>query len=156
MIRVIFVCLGNICRSPMAAAVFQHLVDRAGLSRQIEVDSAGTGNWHVGEPPHPGTSEILQRQGIVHSGRARQVKLDDLHTADYLVAMDVDNVAALRKLERQAVLNRKLFLLLDFAPPGSPRDVPDPYYKDNFDDVYQLIEAGCRGLLEHIRTEHKL
>ncbi len=156
MIRVIFVCLGNICRSPMAAAVFQHLVDQAGLSTQIEVDSAGIGRWHVGAPPHPGTREILQRQGIVYSGQARQITLADLHAADYLVAMDSDNIAALRKLDRQAVLDAKLFLLLDFAPQGGSRDVPDPYFEDNFDDVYQLVEVGCRGLLEHIRAEHKL
>jgi protein-tyrosine phosphatase len=156
MIRVVFVCLGNICRSPMATAIFQHLVDQAGLSAQIKVDSAGTGSWHVGEPPHHGTMTVLQRLGIAYSGRARQVTRTDLQTADYLIAMDANNVAALRRLEHQVDLDKKLYLLLDFAPPGSPCDVPDPYYEDNFDDVYHLVEVGCRGLLEHIRAEQKL
>ncbi len=140
----------------MAAAVFQHLVDQAELSAQIEVDSAGIGNWHVGQPPHYGTRKVLQRQGIMYSGRARQITLADLHTADYLVAMDADNADALRRLDRSEALERKLFLLLDFAPQGTSRDVPDPYFENNFDEVHQLIEAGCQGLLEHIRTKHKL
>ncbi len=140
----------------MAAAVFKHLVDQNGLSQQIEVDSAGIGDWHVGQPPHHGTLTVLERQRIAYSGRARQITLDDLRTADYLVAMDASNVNALRRLARQAELDTEVLLLLDFAPAVGVRDVPDPYYEGNFDEVYELVEAGCRGLLEHIRAEHKL
>lgn len=156
MIRVLFVCLGNICRSPMAEGVFGHLVAQAELSDRIAVDSAGTGSWHVGEPPHPGTRQVLQQHGITLNSTARQVDPTDLHTADYIVAMDRENVRDLRRLDRQGLLNGKLHLLLDFAPPGGPRDVPDPYYDNNFDMVYHLVEGGSQGLLAHIRREHGL
>jgi protein-tyrosine phosphatase len=156
MIQVLFVCLGNICRSPMAEAVFQHLVNQANLQEKIKVDSVGTGGWHVGEPAHPGTREILGRRGIRYDGCARQVTLDDLHNADYLVAMDEENLRALRRLDRQGLVDAKLALLMDFAQHVGIRHVPDPYYEDNFDHVYELVEAGCRGLLQQIRAEHKL
>lgn len=156
MIRVLFVCLGNICRSPMAEGVFQHLVDQAGLSAQIEVDSAGTGTWHVGERAHHGTRDVLRRHGIAYDSRARQVTRADLPEADYVVAMDSDNVHELQRLDRSGELDGKLHMLLEFLPPGSPREVPDPFYEGNFDYVYELVEAGCRGLLDHIRTEYNL
>jgi len=140
----------------MAEGVFRHLVEQAGLAEQIQVDSAGTGAWHVGEQAHRGTRDVLRRHGIVYEGRARQVTLADLVEADYVVAMDTDNVYDLRYIGPRKSLDGKLHLLLDFAPPGSPREVPDPYYEGNFDQVYDLVEAGCRGLLEHIRTEHGL
>jgi protein-tyrosine phosphatase len=156
MIRVEFVCLGNICRSPMAHAVFQQLVNQAGLSDRIIVDSAGTGRWHVGEPVHRGTREVLSRNGIEFDHRARQISRSDVSEADYVVAMDADNFADLQHLVRRELPDGKLFMLLDFAPEGSPREVPDPYYEDNFDHVYELVEAGCRGFLAHIRAEHDL
>ena len=156
MVRVLFVCLGNICRSPMAEGVFGHLVAQAGLSEQISVDSAGTGSWHVGEPPHPGTRQVLHQHGIALDSTARQVDQADLRTADYIIAMDGENVRDLRRLDRQGLLDGKLRRLLDFAPPGGPRDVPDPYYDNDFDTVYRLVEAGSQGLLAHIRREHGL
>jgi protein-tyrosine phosphatase len=155
-IRVLFVCLGNICRSPMAEGVFQHLVDQAGLSDQIEVDSAGTRDWNVGGQAHRGTRATLQRHSIAYAGRARQVTLADLHAADYVLAMDFGNVYDLRDMASQGTLEGKLRMLLDFAPPGFPREVPDPIYDGRFDHVYDLVEAGCRGLLDHIRAEHSL
>lgn len=137
----------------MAEAIFQHLVDQAGLADHFLLDSAGTGSWHAGEPVHPGTQSVLRRNGIQLSHRARQVDPSDLRDADYLVAMDSSNFAELRSLDRQTDLTGRLFMLLDFAPDGTPIDVPDPYYEDNFDRVYELVEAGCRGLLVHIRAE---
>jgi protein-tyrosine phosphatase len=140
----------------MAEAVFQHLVDQAGLMDQIVVDSAGTSAVNVGGPAHPGTRDVLLRHGIVYAGRARQVSLADTYEADYVIAMDYDNQATLAHAGAPGDLDRKLYLLLDFAPDVSSREVPDPIYDGRFERVYDLIEAGCRGLLDHIRTKHKL
>lgn len=155
-ITVLFICLGNICRSPMAEAVLRHKVRAAGLADRIHVASAGTGNWHIGEPAHPGTLEVLRRYGIAHDGCARQVTLRDLQAADYVIAMAQDNLRALQALDRGGVLDGKLALLLDFAPQVGVRDVPDPYYTGEFERVYELVDAGCQGLLEHICRQHGL
>lgn len=150
-VRVLFVCLGNICRSPMAEAIFQQLVNEAGLSEQIELDSAGTGSWHIGEMAHAGTRRILAAHEISYDGRARQVQPSDMMDRDrYIVAMDENNV---RDLQRRFGDHPRLFRLLDFASQPGIKDVPDPYYHDNFETVYQLVTDGCRGLLAHIREE---
>lgn len=151
MITVLFVCLGNICRSPMAEGVFQAMVDDAGLSDEIRVDSAGTGAWHVGEKAHPGTRRVLAKHGVTYDGRARQVRASDLadQTA-YIVAMDEENLSDLR---RRYGSHPHLYRLLDFARNTTERDVPDPYYSGNFEVVYRLVEDGCAGLLDTIRRE---
>lgn len=151
-IRVLFVCLGNICRSPMAEAVFRHLVKEAGLEEHFDVDSAGTGGWHVGERPHRGTLEVLRRNQIDAGGqRARKLERADRDLFDYVIAMDAENVADI-----EAVFGRRVPRLLDFAPSGGPSDVPDPFYSGGFDQVYQLVLTGCRGLLDHIRQQEGL
>ncbi len=148
-VRVLFVCLGNICRSPMAEAVFQKLVNDAGIADKVQVDSAGTSAYHVGEQAHPGTRRVLSRHGIPYDGRARQVGADDLtNGSTYLIAMDSENLEALRNRFANAP---HLYRLLDFATHANVHDVPDPYYSDNFDYVYRLVEDGCHGLLETIR-----
>jgi protein-tyrosine phosphatase len=155
-IRIVFVCLGNICRSPMAEAVFAHLVAQAGLSDRFQIDSAGTGAWHVGEPAHRGTRRVLAEHGIESRSTARQVNQADLTEADYLIAMDSDNLYDLKSLGTRVGLNGRARRLLEFAQGVTVKDVPDPYYQGNFEEVYRLVEAGCQGLLAHIRREHNL
>ena len=156
-VRVLFVCLGNICRSPMAEAVFRHLVEQAGLGDQIVVDSAGTSDYHLGERAHHGTRAVLGAHGIEYDGRARQVTPDDFEQFDYILAMDNDNLAALRRTappETRAVIRR----FLDFADGVGTHEVPDPYYygQAEFEYVYQLVRRGAEGLLAHIRAEKGL
>ncbi|GAB4477944.1 MAG: low molecular weight protein-tyrosine-phosphatase [Anaerolineae bacterium] len=152
-VRVVFVCLGNICRSPMAEGVFRHLVKEAGLQDRIEVDSCGTGGWHVGEAPHRGTQLILRQHGIDYQHRARQISRRDLREASYLIAMDMENLEAIRRL---GPTDAEVGLLLDYAEGLTVREVPDPYYDGRFEEVYRLVEAGARGLLKHIREQERL
>ena len=126
MIHILFICLGNICRSPMAEAIMRHLIAQAGLGDHITVDSVGVGSWHIGQAPHPGTQDVLRLHGIPFAGAARQITAADIAGADYLIAMDRENVAGVRALDRSGAVTAKLRRLLEFAPPGSPRDVPDP------------------------------
>ncbi len=153
MVSVLFVCLGNICRSPMAEGLFQHMVEQAGLSDKISVDSAGTGSWHVGERAHSGTREELRKHGIDYEGRARQLSRHDFDHFDYILAMDEDN---LRDIQHAAPrrTNANIALFMDYAPDLGTREVPDPYYAGGFDRVYDLVEAACRGLLATLRAEH--
>lgn len=146
-VRILFVCLGNICRSPMAEAVFRQMAREAGISDHFEVASAGIGNWHTGQPPHPGTLDVLHNHSVEINGKtARQIGPTDLKTFDYIVAMDSENVTDI-----QARFGKHVPRLMDFAPQMLIHDVPDPYYDGNFEAVYQLIKIGCQGLLKHIR-----
>jgi protein-tyrosine phosphatase len=153
MVKVVFVCLGNICRSPMAEAVFQKMVDEAGLSDKIAIDSAGTGSWHLGEKAHRGTRRVLAQHGIAYNGRARRVHSDDMTAETYVIAMDQNNLS---DLQRNFGQHPRLYRLLDFASQNEVRDVPDPYYDDNFEFVYQLVNDGCTGLLATIREQEGL
>ena len=129
----------------MAEAVFQKMVDDAGLSNVIEVDSAGTDSWHAGESAHPGTRRVLARHGIDYRGRSRVVRQKEVTDAtSYVIAVDVSNI---RDLQRRFDDIPNLYLLLDFAEYTSERNVPDPYYEGNFEYVYEVVEDASRGLL---------
>lgn len=148
---ILFVCLGNICRSPLAEGIMAHLVTERGLAGQIRVDSAGTGDWHAGEPPHRGSIQVAKAHGIDISGQvARQVTEADLDRFDWLVAMDTTNRNALRHLDSGRRKWDRIVLLLDYAGDGTPRDVPDPYYEGGFDRVFDLVSRGCEGFLAHV------
>lgn len=154
MIRVLFVCMGNICRSPTAEAVFKHLVAVEGLAGRIESDSAGTHDYHIGVPPDLRSQAAAAQRGYDLSPlRARQVRVEDFTDFDYVLAMDEANLAALRKL-CPTQYRERVKLFLEFAPEAGRREVPDPYYggKQGFDEVLDLVEDAAQGLLEHIRV----
>ena len=156
LVRVLFVCLGNICRSPMAEALFRHKVKEAGLEDRIEVDSAGTGDWHIGSPPHHGTRRILDQYRISYEGiAARQITPKDFHHYQYIVAMDRSNLANLSRIA-PASHQAEIKLMMDYVGNAAVKEVPDPYYTGNFEEVYELLEEGCTRLLEHIRQREGL
>jgi protein-tyrosine phosphatase len=157
-VSVLFVCMGNICRSPTAHGMFQQVVAQAGLADQILIDSAGTHDYHVGEPPDPRARATALRRGIdLGAQRARQVTETDLVVFDYIVAMDGQNLANLKGLCPPGH-EHKLTRFLDFVPEPGTRDVPDPYYGGprGFELVLDLVEAAARGLLADIRARHGL
>jgi protein-tyrosine phosphatase len=153
MVRVLFVCLGNICRSPMAEAVFMHKVRAAGLDEEIEADSAGTGHWHVGSPPHQGTRAMLTRNNIEYAHKARLILEADLDTFDYVLTMDDQNLRDVQAIGAGKAIVRPF---LDYAPDSAIREVPDPYLVGGFEGVYDLVNEAAEGLLKAIREQHGL
>jgi len=154
--RVLFVCMGNICRSPTAEAVFRKLVAESPLAGKMEIDSAGTIGAHAGAKPDPRAIELGARRGYeLERLRARQVAEADFARFDFVIAMDVQNVLHLRAVcpPEQA---HKIELLMAFAPDAGTIDVPDPYYGSaaDFEHALALIESGCKGLLRHITHPH--
>ncbi len=158
MIDVLFVCLGNICRSPMAEGVFRDLVDEAGLSDKIKVDSAGTASYHVGEKAHKGTRDVLRRNNINYDGRARQFAVRDLSDFDYVLAMDKSNLENIQQHVTEDTDAHVGLFLQEAHDAGNVTtlEVPDPYYTDNFDRVYDLVRKGSQALLKRIRDDHNL
>ena len=155
MVRVLFLCLGNICRSPMAEAVFRQMVRERGLHNEIEIDSAGLGDWHVGDKPHRGTREILDRYKIPYDSiYSRQITSKDLADFTYIVAMDEDNIEGLSRLGKTP--DARVFRLLDLVDEAQEKNVPDPYFTGNFDEVYRLVRVGCERLLQKIIAHHAL
>jgi protein-tyrosine phosphatase len=157
-VRVLFVCMGNICRSPTAHGVFRKRVEEAGLIEHIEIDSAGTHAYHVGEPPDKRAQETARRRGIaLEDLRARRAVAADLAEFDYVLAMDQENYLALMEICPLG-LRDKVQLFMDFAPHMRTREVPDPYYggPTGFERVFDLVEAAAAGLLDEIRRRHGL
>jgi protein-tyrosine phosphatase len=155
--RLLFVCLGNICRSPMAEAVMTGLVAEAGLEAEFDLDSGGTGTWHVGAAPDERAIAAGARRGIAMRGKARKVTVEDFDAFDLLLAMDAENFRALRALAPYGVAAAKVRLLREFDPASAGAaslDVPDPYYgaPEDFDTALDLIQAACAGLLVELRT----
>ncbi|MCA9608278.1 MAG: low molecular weight phosphotyrosine protein phosphatase [Myxococcales bacterium] len=154
-IRVCFVCLGNICRSPTAEAVFTHLVEQEGLAHRFEIDSAGTGGWHVGERAHRDTRAAARERGVEVTSIARQFQRADFDRFDFVIAMDRSNRDNLVRLAAGGPYDVHLFRDFD---PASPKgsEVPDPYYEGGFDRVFDICEAAARGFLAHLRESHDL
>jgi protein-tyrosine phosphatase len=152
---VLFVCLGNICRSPLAEGVFLHLVRERGLAEHYHVDSAGTGSWHVGEPPDRRSWEVARRNGVRLESRARQIAAPDLERFSWVIAMDRDNLAHLETMKQRSGASAEVRLLRDFDPEPGDGDVPDPYYggDDGFDRVYAMVRRASQALLEHLEDE---
>jgi len=158
MVRVLFVCMGNICRSPTAQGVFEHLVEGQGLTALIQIDSAGTHAYHVGEPPDVRATQAAKKRSInLGSQRARRVSGDDFLEFDYVLAMDRNNYDDLMSL-CPPDHRSKLYLFLEFATDLAEDEVPDPYYGGitGFERVLDLIELASQGLLAEIRQQHRL
>lgn len=154
-IGVLFVCMGNICRSPTAEGVFRHVVSEAGLSGRIRIESAGTHAYHAGEPADRRAQQAAKRRGFTMDGiRARRVRDEDFAVFDYILAMDRDNLELLRG-QAEAEHHDKIRLFLEFAGRGEA-EVPDPYYGGaaGFERVLDLVEDAARGLLETLRQRH--
>lgn len=153
---VLFVCTGNICRSPTAEGVFRHALREAGLHERVTVDSAGTHGYHVGDAPDPRTIAAARQRGVELADlRARLLRNDDFDNFDLILAMDSGHLAYLARMARPGARGRHA-LFLDYAPEGGFRDVPDPYYggTDDFELVLDLVQAGVDGLIKHIRQNN--
>ena len=156
MTRVLFVCMGNICRSPTAEGVFRRLVRDEGLENEIEIDSAGTGGWHVGEPPDARATDAAHRRGIELAGAARQFAPADFDRFDLILAMDEENRRDLLRVAPGDEARAKVRLFREFDPASNGSgdlDVPDPYFggEQGFEHVLDLVDAAARGLLDEIR-----
>ena len=152
---VLFVCLGNICRSPLAEGIFRSLVEEEGLGDHFAIDSAGTGAWHAGERPDGRASLVAQQHGINLDSRARQVQIEDFEHFDYMIAMDRENLRALEELRSETNSDTQITLLCSHDSNGENGDeIPDPYYggASGFENVYQLVHQSCKGLLQQLRA----
>ena len=152
--KICFVCLGNICRSPTAEGVFQHLVINKGLASYFEIDSAGISAYHIGELPNSKSREIARQQGIELVSRARQFETFDLSYFDLILAMDKENYNDILALDRKANIREKVLLLRDFDPEPDDGNVPDPYYGGihGFKTVFDIINRSCNVLLEKLES----
>jgi protein-tyrosine phosphatase len=152
---VLFVCLGNICRSPLAEGVFRHLAEGEGVEHRYRADSAGTGAWHAGNPADPRSLEVAARNGVRLEGKARQVRGEDFHRFDLILAMDRSNLSDLEGLHPGGETRARLHLFREFDPEAEgDLEVPDPYYggPDGFDRVFEMVLRSCRSLLASLEN----
>jgi protein-tyrosine phosphatase len=154
-IRVLFVCLGNICRSPLAEAVFRHLARERGVEHLFEIDSAGTSGYHAGDPPDRRSAEAARARGVEVTGRSRRLTPDDLRRFDYVIAMDAENRRDVEAIRSGAGEGARVHLLREWDPEGEGLDVPDPYYggKRGFEEVHDIVERSAAALLDHLLRE---
>jgi protein-tyrosine phosphatase len=155
-IKLLFVCLGNICRSPSAEGIMNHLIVNRGLGDLIQCDSAGTSDYHVGAAPDLRMTQAARKSGITLAGRSRQFEILDFNTFDFILAMDQVNYQSLIMLDRTGQFQDKVRLICDFCQAFSDKDVPDPYYggPDGFKHVIDLLTDACNGLLEYVIQNH--
>jgi len=159
MIKVLFICLGNICRSPLAEAVFNHKVKEKKLDKFIESDSCGTSNYHIGKSPDHRSIQTAQNRGILIDHAGRQLSRSDLEEFDYLIAMDQSNLDNIKKLmDREGLSHPHLYLMREFQPNPSHTDVPDPYYGEveGFEEVYDILDEAMDHFLEKVILDHQL
>lgn len=151
---VLFVCLGNICRSPLAEGIFAHLVREAGLADRFLVESAGTGAWHVGERPDARAAMVASQHGVELVSRARQITADDLERFDWVIAMDRENLRNIERMAATTESSAQIHLLREFDNEGEGDEVPDPYYGgvSGFENVYEIVRRSCQVLLDRLRT----
>ena len=152
-VRILFVCMGNICRSPLAEGVLRHLAREAGMLDRLEIASSGTGGWHVGQKPDRRMAQTAQNHGVDLDGQyAQQFEFGDLSYYDYIFAMDSDNLAHIKHLDAQNKYASKLALFRSHDPEPGDMQVPDPYYggPQGFDSVYDIVERTCRRILEEV------
>ena len=154
MTRLLFVCLGNIIRSPLAENLFRFEADRAGVGAAYVVDSAGTAAWHIGEPPDPRMRKTAQLRGHTYSGSARQVRSSEFEEFDWIIAMDGTNRQDLMGIADSEEHRTKIRLLREFDPLADDLDVPDPYYEgaQGFEATYEIVERSVRGLLKALES----
>jgi protein-tyrosine phosphatase len=158
-LSVLFVCLGNICRSPLAEAVFRSVVVEAGLEDRFVIDSAGTSGYHDGEPPDRRTTAVAARRGVTVQGTSRQITGTDVDSFDYLIVMDGENLRNVERMARTARGTPEVWRFREFDPRGTgDLDVPDPYFggPEGFEDVHEIVDRSARGLLAYIRQQHDL
>jgi len=150
---VLFVCMGNICRSPAAEIIFRHQLAEAGLEKDLIIDSAGTISYHTGNPPDPRMSETLKRKGYRVRGLARQIQPDDLERFDLILTMDEDNLADVRALDGKGQYSDKIRAFVEYLESHDAPRIPDPYYggQKGFEQVIELLEDGCTGLIHQIQ-----
>lgn len=154
--RLCFVCLGNIVRSPLAEHMFLHQAKERGISEKFEVDSAGTGSWHLGESPDGRMRRVAAAHGLEYDGSSRQIRSADFDYFDLFLVMDSENYSAMTSLARTPEQQKKIRMLREFDPEGDARSaVPDPYYGgiQGFEEVYQIVDRSVAGLLKVIETE---
>nr|WP_290226967.1 low molecular weight protein-tyrosine-phosphatase [Trichocoleus desertorum] len=156
--KLLFVCLGNICRSPSAENIMNHLIEQAGLGHEIICDSAGTSSYHIGSAPDRRMTAAAKQRGIVLQGQARQLQKEDLAAFDLILAMDQENYQNILALDPSGKYRDRVRLMCDFCTHYSEREVPDPYYggSEGFNHVIDLLLDACTGLLQHIITTQQL
>ncbi|MDY6804818.1 MAG: low molecular weight protein-tyrosine-phosphatase [Cyanobacteriota bacterium] len=156
--KILFVCLGNICRSPSAENIMNHLIEKANLSDRIVCDSAGTGGYHVGSPPNARMASAAKQRGIILKGEARQFVAEDFEKFDLILAMDKENYRDIGRVDRHGKYGDKIRLMCDFCREHDNKEVPDPYYggPKGFDFVIDLLLDACEGLLQEIISEENL